>query len=44
MVKDTPHGKMVDIADGFGAVLASQAELNNRLRKLESSKKKKKKV
>lgn len=40
MVKDTPYGKMVDIADGFGAVLASQAELNKRLKNLEKKGKK----
>lgn len=40
MVKDTDFGKMIDIADGFGAVLASQAELNKRLGDLEKKKKK----
>lgn len=35
LVHNTPEGKMVDVAQGFGAVLASQAELNKRLKKLE---------
>jgi hypothetical protein len=41
LVKDTPNGKMVDTVQGFGAVLAAQAELNERLKRLESTKKKK---
>lgn len=35
LVKNTEHGKMVDTVQGFGAVLAAQAELNRRLKKLE---------
>jgi len=38
MVQDTPDGKMVDTVGGFGAVLASQAELNKRLKALEKKK------
>jgi hypothetical protein len=37
MVMDTPKGKMVDYGRGFGAILAAQATLNERLKKLESS-------
>lgn len=39
LVKDTPNGKMVDTVQGFGAVLAAQAELNERLKALEGKKK-----
>jgi len=39
LVKDTEQGKVVDTVQGFGAVLAAQAELNNRLKKLEKGKK-----
>lgn len=35
LVKQTQQGKMVDTVQGFGAVLAAQAELNRRLKKLE---------
>jgi len=35
LVKDTPNGKMVDTVQGFGTVLAAQAELNRRLKKIE---------
>lgn len=35
LVKDTQHGKMIDTVQGFGAVLAAQAELNRRLKKVE---------
>ena len=35
MVEDTPEGKAVNVAQGFGAVLASAAEMNKRLKKLE---------
>jgi len=38
MVEDTPRGKMVDYGRGFGAVLAAQAYLNERLNKLEKKK------
>lgn len=38
MVMDTPRGKMVDYSRGFGALLAAQAELNDRLKKLEGKK------
>lgn len=41
MVEDTPNGKMVNMAKGFGAVLAAQAELNKRLEQLEKKKNKK---
>ena len=43
LVKETDHGKMIDIAQGFGAVLAAQAQLNERLKDIESKKKKKRK-
>lgn len=39
LVKDTPNGKMVDIEQGLGAVLAAQAELNERLKTVEGKKK-----
>ena len=43
MVTKAPTGElMVDFGKGFGAVLAAQAALNEKLKKLESSKKKKK--
>jgi hypothetical protein len=35
MVKDTPQGKMVDFGQGFANLLAAQAELNERLKKIE---------
>ena len=35
MVIDTPQGKVVDYGRGFGAILAAQAELNKRLKKIE---------
>jgi hypothetical protein len=35
MVVDTPNGKMVDFSQGFAAMLAAQAELNERLKKIE---------
>lgn len=35
LVKQTENGKMVDTVQGFGAVLAAQAELNRRLKKIE---------
>lgn len=38
MVKDTPNGKMIDTVQGFGAVLAAQAEMNKRLKALEGKK------
>ena len=34
MVKDTPEGKVVDFAQGFGALLASVAELNDEVKNL----------
>ncbi|MBV6514148.1 MAG: hypothetical protein FMNOHCHN_03738 [Ignavibacteriaceae bacterium] len=40
LVKNTPNGKMVDTVQGFGAVLAAQAELNKRLSELEKKSKK----
>lgn len=39
LVKDTPDGKMVDTVQGYGAILAAQAELNKRLKALEGKKK-----
>ena len=42
MVEDTPMGKLVNYGKGFGAVLAAQAHLNQRLKALESKKKKRK--
>jgi len=41
LVMDTPHGKMIDAVQGFGAVLAAQSELNKRLNSIENKKKKK---
>jgi hypothetical protein len=38
MVVDTPSGKMVDYGKGFGAILAAQSELNERLKRLEGKK------
>jgi hypothetical protein len=38
MVTETPRGKMVDYSKGFGALLAAQAELNDRIKKLEGKK------
>jgi hypothetical protein len=38
MVLDTPNGKMVDYGKGFGAMLANQAHLNERLKKMEKKK------
>lgn len=35
LVKQTENGKMIDTVQGFGAVLAAQAELNRRLKKIE---------
>lgn len=40
MVKDVNGTKMVDYGKGFGAILAAQAQLNERLNQLESKKKK----
>lgn len=42
MVKETPNGKQVDMGAGFGAILAAQAHLNERLQALESKYGKKK--
>lgn len=39
MVKNTPEGKMVDYGRGFGAILAAQSHLNQRLAELEKKKK-----
>lgn len=36
MVKETQNGKQVDMGAGFGAILAAQAHLNDRLKQLES--------
>lgn len=38
MVEDTPAGKVVNYGKGFGAILAAQAELNKRLKKIEGAK------
>lgn len=35
MVEDTPEGKVVNYGKGFGAMLAAQADLNKRMKKLE---------
>lgn len=35
MVQNTPNGKMVDMQKGFGAVLAAQARMNERMVELE---------
>lgn len=40
LVKNTKSGKSVDIAQGFGAVLAAQSDLNKRISELEKLKKK----
>lgn len=37
MVKDTPDGKVVDYGKGFGTMLASMAEMHDRLKKLEKN-------
>ena len=42
MVQETPQGKMVDYGKGFGAILAAQADLNERLKDIESKYGKKK--
>jgi len=34
-VKDTPRGKQVDYGHGLAAILASQANIHDRLRNLE---------
>ena len=34
-VKDTPRGKQVDYGHGLAAILASQANIHDRLRQLE---------
>lgn len=39
LVRETPQGKMVDTVQGFGALLAAQAEMHKRLKKLEKGKK-----
>lgn len=39
-VVDTPNGKMVDYGKGFGAILAAQSHLKEKLDKLEKMKKK----
>lgn len=38
LVKELPEGKVLDMGKGFGAVLAAQAELHERLKKLEGKK------
>ena len=43
MVKEGPEGKYVDYGQGFGAILAAQAHLNQRLSELEKKSKKKNK-
>lgn len=40
MVENGPEGKMVNYGHGFGAILASQVQLNERLKALEEKKKK----
>lgn len=39
MVKDTPEGKVVDYGQGFSAMMAGLAEMNQRLKKVETKKK-----
>lgn len=39
-VSETPHGKMVDTAQGFGAVLAAQGDMHKRMKELEKKLKK----
>jgi len=34
-VQDTPNGKMVDYGHGLAAILASQANIHDRLKQLE---------
>jgi hypothetical protein len=41
IVDETPEGKAVDMAKGFGAVLAAQSEMHKRLKQLEGRKAKK---
>jgi hypothetical protein len=38
MVQETPAGKAVDYGKGFAAILAAQAQLNERLKKIEEKK------
>lgn len=40
LVAETPNGKALDMAKGFGAILAAQAELHKRLKAVESKKRK----
>ena len=35
-VRDTPHGKLVDMGQGLAAILASQSYLNDRMKRLEA--------
>ena len=35
-VRDTPHGKLVDMGQGLAAILASQSYLNSRMKRLEA--------
>ena len=37
IVKETPHGKMVDVQQGFGLALAAMADLNKRISKMEGA-------
>lgn len=37
MVMNTPNGKVVNYGQGFGAILAAQADLNERLRQIEDT-------
>lgn len=39
MVEDTENGKMVDFGKGFGAILASIASLNDKIKKMEGKEK-----
>ncbi len=37
MIEETPQGKTVNYGKGFGAILAAQADLNQRLKQIETS-------
>jgi hypothetical protein len=41
LVKDTPSGKMVDYGRGLGTMLAAIADMNSRVKELETRKKRK---
>jgi len=41
LVKNTPEGKAIDVKNAIGAVMASQARIMEKLKKLEELQKKK---